>query len=93
MFKQIIMVSGFYRYFDIAPCYRDEDARADRSPGEFYQLDLEMSFVTQDDVFAAMEALLHRLILRNLLPQRTYFALGPFPRLPLGRGNAEVRFR
>ena len=60
MFKQIIMVSGFDRYFQIAPCYRDEDARADRSPGEFYQLDLEMSFVTQDDVLAAMEALVHR---------------------------------
>ncbi len=78
-FKQLIMVSGFDRYFQIAPCFRDEDARADRSPGEFYQLDLEMSFVTQDDVFDAVEP-----VLRGLFEE---FAGGKpvtqkFPRIP-----------
>jgi aspartyl-tRNA synthetase len=78
-FKQLLMVSGFDRYFQIAPCFRDEDARADRSPGEFYQLDVEMSFVTQDDVFAAMEALLVPLF-REFSGWKT--ADAPFVRIP-----------
>jgi len=79
MFKQLIMVSGFDRYFQIAPCYRDEDSRADRSPGEFYQLDLEMSFVTQDDVFRAVEALLTG-VFAEFRPDRQMTS-APFPHI------------
>ncbi|MDE1901051.1 MAG: aspartate--tRNA ligase [Alphaproteobacteria bacterium] len=84
-FKQLLMIAGYDRYFQIAPCFRDEDARADRSPGEFYQLDFEMSFVTQEDVFNTIEPVLHGLF-------ETYGGFGkdkkpfvspyPFTRIP-----------
>jgi len=85
-FKQLTMVAGFDRYFQIAPCFRDEDARADRSPGEFYQLDIEMSFVTQEDVFAAVEP-----VLRGVFEE---FGGGKpvtqkFPRIPYGEALAK----
>jgi aspartyl-tRNA synthetase len=81
MFKQLIMVAGFDRYFQIAPCFRDEDARADRSPGEFYQLDFEMSFVTQDDVFAAIEPVLSG-VFDEFANGKSVTAAGDYPRIP-----------
>ncbi|MGE0747284.1 MAG: aspartate--tRNA ligase [Rhodospirillales bacterium] len=85
-FKQLLMIAGFDRYFQIAPCFRDEDARADRSPGEFYQLDFEMSYVTQDDVFNAIEPVLHGIFVdfgggRPVTPP-------PFPRIPFEQAMA-----
>lgn len=77
-FKQLLMVSGFDKYFQIAPCFRDEDARADRSPGEFYQLDFEMSFATQEDVFAVGEEILTS-VFEKFAPEGATVTQAPYP--------------
>jgi aspartyl-tRNA synthetase len=95
-FKQLLMTSGFDRYFQIAPCFRDEDSRADRSPGEFYQIDIEMSYITQDDLFSELELLMVRLFRelsdRNIMDEQ-------FPRIPFreamekyGSDKPDIRF-
>ncbi len=86
-FKQLVMASGFDRYFQIAPCFRDEDARADRSPGEFYQLDVEMAFVTQDDVFAAIEP-----VVSGLFREFTSFPVTPSPFPRIAHGEAMLKY-
>jgi aspartyl-tRNA synthetase len=85
-FKQLLMVAGFDRYFQIAPCFRDEDGRADRSPGEFYQLDFEMSFVTQEDVWAAIEPVIHG-VFTEFRPDAVVTP-PPFPRVPYDEAMA-----
>ena len=95
-FKQLLMVSGFDRYFQIAPCFRDEDSRADRSPGEFYQIDIEMSYVTQEDIFAELELLMIRMF-KELSNKKV--VAGVFPRIPFreaiekyGADKPDLRF-
>ncbi|HDP36230.1 MAG TPA: aspartate--tRNA ligase [Candidatus Hydrogenedentes bacterium] len=95
-FKQLLMVSGFDKYFQIAPCFRDEDSRADRSPGEFYQIDMEMSFITQDDLFGELEMLMVRLF-KELSSKRIMAEV--FPRIAFrdamewyGTDKPDIRF-
>jgi len=90
-FKQLAMVAGFDRYFQIAPCFRDEASRADRSPGEFYQLDFEMSFVTQEDVFAAIEPVLAGVFeeFADWTGTRRAVTPAPFPRIPFDQAMLE----
>ncbi len=90
-FKQLCMVAGFDRYFQIAPCFRDEASRADRSPGEFYQLDFEMSFVTQEDVFAAIEPVLAGVFeeFSDFSGTRRAVTPAPFPRIPFDQAMLE----
>ncbi len=86
-YKQLLMMSGFDRYFQIAACFRDEDARADRSPGEFYQLDIEMAFVTQDDVFAAVEPVMH-----GLFEEFSDWQVTPLPFPRIGYKDAMLKY-
>ncbi len=86
-YKQLFMISGFDRYFQIAPCFRDEDARADRSPGEFYQLDLEMAFVEQEDVFAAVEPVMH-----GVFEELTDWEVTPLPFPRIAYRDAMVKY-
>ena len=90
-FKQLLMVSGFDRYFQIAPCFRDEDARADRSPGEFYQLDIEMSFVTQEDVFNSIEPVMRGVFeeFANWDGKNRTMPAEPFPHIPYAEAMAK----
>jgi aspartyl-tRNA synthetase len=86
-YKQLFMIAGFDRYFQIAPCFRDEDARADRSPGEFYQLDLEMAFVEQEDVFQAVEPVMH-----GVFAELTDWDVTPLPFPRIAYRDAMVRY-
>lgn len=86
-FKQLLMASGFDKYFQIAPCFRDEASRADRSPGEFYQLDMEMAFVSQEDVWQAIEPVLYKTF-AHFAPQATITS-PPFPRIPYAQALLE----
>lgn len=94
-FKQMLMMSGFDRYFQIAPCFRDEDARADRSPGEFYQLDIEMSFVTQDDVFSTIEPIMYEVFTKfgNKTVSKPPFVRIPYSQSMLKYGSDKPDLR
>lgn len=87
LFKQLLMVSGFDRYFQIAPCFRDEDARADRSPGEFYQLDIEMAFATQEEIFATVEDVLH-----GIFTEFSDWAVDPAPFVRIPYKEAMLKY-
>ena len=87
-FKQLLMTSGFDRYFQIAPCFRDEDARADRTPGEFYQLDMEMAFASQDDVLSTLEEVLQPLYLKF----GQYDRVSSYPFQRIGFNDAMERY-